>query len=428
MQITENKPNPAVLELAVELARADIERDLQAAAKRLAGHIEVPGFRKGAAPYDILSRHVGGEAKIYEGALQAIVGRTLESAIRERGIEVAGNPDISITKMVPPFGVSYKAVMVLLPSVVLGDVSKIKVQKKDAAATEADVAKAVQTIREMHATEAAVGRPAEQGDKVILDLEVKRDGVVIEHGAANDFPLTLGESRFIPGFEEQIIGLKAGGKKEFELKFPEQYYAKSLAGKPAQFSVSVKQVFERTVPEMDDAFAQELGHSQTAEDLREQIRRSLQYEKEREERERFEMAAMDELVKRSEFGEIPDQLIAREARKMLAELEQNVIRQGMKFGDYLESIKKSKEDLEKEFRPKAGHRVKISLVGREFGKQERVQVSDDEVARELAIAKKAYASQPELAAELESREYRDYVRNMLASRKIFRTLAEKVSK
>ena len=282
-------------------------------------------------------------------------------------------------------------------------------------------------MREIHATETAVLRAAQKSDKVILDLEVKRDGVIIENGTSKDFPLILGEGRFIPGFEEHIIGLKAGDKKEFELKFPEQYYAKSLAGKPAQFSVSLKQVLARTLPEPDDAFAKGLGHAQTAEDLRKQIRESLQYEKEREERERFEMACMDELVKHSTIGELAEPLIADEAQKMIAELEQNVTRQGMKFDDYLSSIKKSKEDLGREFKPKAEHRLKVSLVGRAFAKQENVSVSDDEVKQELNIAKKAYQSQPELLLRLESREYRDYTRNMLMSRKIFRTLAEKVS-
>ncbi|MBI2051127.1 MAG: trigger factor [Parcubacteria group bacterium] len=427
MQISENKLSASVLELVFDLERGDIEQDLQCAAKHIAEHIEIPGFRKGTAPYDVLARHIGGEAKIYEEALQSIVGRTLGAAVRERNMDASGEPDISITKMVPPFGVAYKAAIVLLPSVTLGDISSITLEKKEVKASDAEVEKVISNLRELHAAEAAADRPAQHGDRVVLDLEVKRANAAIEHGASKDFPLVLGEGRFIPGFEEQIMGLKAGDKKEFELMFPDGYYEKSLAGKPAQFAVSIKQVFERTVPEMDDAFAQELGHSQTADDLRTQIRESLQYEKEREERERFEMAAMDELVRRSEFGEIPDQLIAREARKMLAELEQNVARQGMKFEDYLESIKKPKDDLAREFRPQAEHRVKVSLVGRELGKREQIKISDDDVARELAIAKKAYASQPELAAELESPRYRDYVRNMLVSRKIFKALAEKVS-
>ena len=410
------------------MERSDIEGDLQRAAKHLAEHVEVPGFRKGAAPYDVLARHLKGEAKIYEEALQRIVGRTLEAAVRERNVDVAGEPHISVTKMVPPFGVSYKAVLTLFPSVALGDVSNIKLEKKEAKAADEDVEKVITNLREMYAKEAGVDRAAAAGDKVVLDLDVKRDGVVIENGTSKGFHLILGEGRFIPGFEEQIMGLKAGDTEEFELTFPDEYYEKSLAGKPATFSASITQVMERTLPAVDDVFAKDLGHSQTAEDLRKQIRESLQFEKEREEEERFEMAAMDELVKRSTFGEIPEQLVTGEAQKMLAELEQNVVRQGMKFDDYLTSIRKSKEDLTRELRPQAEHRAKISLVGREFGKQQNIQVSEEEVAAEIAIAKKAYQSRPELLARFESREYREYVRNMLASRKIFARLAEKVSK
>lgn len=427
MRITENKLSATTLELAFDLERSDIEQDLQRAAKHVAEHLEIPGFRKGMAPYDIVIRHMGGEAKTYEEALQSIVGRTLESVIRGRNLEVAGNPDISVTKMAPPFGVSYKAVIILLPSVALGDVSKIKLEKKEVSASDEEVEKVINNLREMRASEAAVVRPAAQGDKAVLDLEVKRDNVAIENGTSKDFPLVLGEGRFIPGFEEQIIGLKAGDTKSFELKFPDEYYEKSLAGKPATFSVLVKQVFERAMPAVDDAFAKDLGHAQTADELRKQIRESLQYEKEREERERFEMACMDELVKRSQIGELAEPLIAGEAQKMLAELEQGVVRQGMKFDDYLASIRKSKDDLMREFRPKAEHRLTTSLVGRAFGKQEQVSVNDDEVGREITIAKKAYQSRPELIAQLDSPRHREYVRTMLASRKIFARLAEKVA-
>ncbi len=427
MRIAEESQNAGVVELSIELERGDIEQDLRRAAKRLSERADIPGFRKGTAPYDVVSRHVGGEATIYEEALQSVVGRTLEAAVAERDLDVAGTPDISITRMVPPFGVSYKATITLLPSVTLGDASKIRLEKKSVRATDEEVLKAIGNLREMRVSEAAVDRAAAQGDKVVIDLEVKRGTVLIENGTSKDFPLILGEGRFIPGFEEQVIGLKAGGTKEFELKFPDQYYEKSLAGKTAQFSVVVTQVFERTLPEVNDVFAKDLGHSQTAEGLRKQIRESLQHEKEREEAERFEMAAMDELVKRSEIGELPETLLTGEVQKMLAELEQNVLRQGMHFDDYLTSIKKSKEDLSRELRPKAEHRIKVSLVGREFGKRENVSVSDDEVTQELDIAKKAYRAKPEIAAQLESPRYRDYVRNMLVSRKIFETLAKKVS-
>ncbi|OJI06674.1 trigger factor [bacterium CG10_46_32] len=427
MNIVEHKPSSAVLELTIELDRADIERDLQHAAKHLSEHSNVPGFRKGTAPYDVVSRSVGGEAKIYEEAIQSIVGRTLESEIRERNVGVAGQPEISIQKMVPPFGITYKAVISILPSATLGDVSSIKVEKKEASATDKDVEKVITNLREMHAKESLVERPAGRGDVAVLDLVVAHDKVVVENGTSKDFKLTLGEGGFIPGFEEQIIGLKAGDKKEFELKFPDEYYEKFLAGKPAQFTVSVTQVFERILPELNDAFAKDLGHAHTMEDLRKQIRESLQHEREREERERFEMAAMDELVKHSTIGEFSDQLIVAEAQKMVAELERNVKEQGMRFEDYLSSIKKSKEDLALECKPKAEHRLKVSLVGREFGKQENISASEEEVAKELGVAKKTYQHQPELLARLESPEYRDYVRNMLTSRKIFKTLAEKVS-
>lgn len=426
MNVIKNTPSKGTIELVIELERFDIEQDLARAARHLSEHLEIPGFRKGTAPYDVVCRHVGGESKVYEEALQGAVSRTLGRAVADEKLETVGMPEVSIQKMAPPFGVAYTAVFSLMPEVSLGDISKIIVAKKDASATEEEVQKVIAHLREMRAQEAAVDQPAKKGDKVVIDLEIKRGGVAIEHGVSKKFPLILGEGRLIPGFEDALIGLKAGDKKTFELTFPKEYFEKSLAGKPAEFSIVVQQVFERTLPELNDEFAQALGHAQTTKELEKQIRENLQFEKEREERERFEMAAMDELVKISTVGELSERMIADETRTMLHELEESIVQRGGKMDDYLASINKSRADLEKEFRPAAEHRLKVSMVGRAFGQTEQVSVDEGDVEREIAAHKKAYQSRPEMAAQFERREYHEHIRNMLTSRKIFERLAEKV--
>ena len=428
MNITENKLNESELELNFDLDRKDIEQDLQAAAKRVSENIEIPGFRKGNATYDTVCRHVGGEAKIYEESLQTIVGKSLIKAIQEKKIETVGKPEISIQKMVPPFGVSFKAKVALMPSVELGDVSKISIKKQDPKVEDADVQKVIDNILQMRVKEAVVDREIKQSDKAVVDFEVKRDGVTIENGKAADYALVIGEKKFIPGFEEQIMGLKAGDAKKFELEFPKQYFEKSLAGKKAEFDVKIKQVFERTVPDFDDEFAKQMGDYKSSKDLRDKIEENLKHEKEREEKEKFEVGAMQELVKISKIGNLSESMVKEEVDKMLHELEHDVSNQGIKLDDYLASIKKTKEDLQKDFRPKAEDRIKMMLVAREFGKSENVKIDEKDVEKEIEVSKKAHANNPEMLARFESGEYKQYVANALTSRAIFEKLTHKLTK
>ncbi len=427
MNITENNPNETSVELVVELERADIEADLQKAAKHLAGHMAIPGFRPGQAPYDIVARQMGGEAKIYEEALQAIISRPLPKIIVEKKLETMGRPAISIQTMVPPFGVSYKAVISLMPRVELGDVSKIKVKAKAVNHDLAEVEKVVDQLLEMRMNEAAVERAAQMGDKAVLDFEVKKDNVIIEGGKAQDYHLVLGSGQFIPGFEEQIVGTKPNEDKNFELVFPENYHAKHLAGAKAQFGVKVKQVFERTKPELTDEFAQSLGGYATAAKLREQIEANVKQDKAAKENERFELECMEELLKLSKVGPLAEKSLDEEVDKMLHELEHNVEERGMKFADYLQSIKKTSDDLKKDFRSKAEHRLKLGLVAREFGKAQNVVVDEAEVQKELDLTQKSYQHNPAAIKQFQTAEYRDYVRNVLTSRAIFSKLSEIVN-
>jgi trigger factor len=429
MKISENKISESKIELSFELDRTDIETDLQASCKRISEITEIPGFRKGSAPYDTVSRHVGGEMKIYEEAIEYIVNRVASKELQEKKYETIGKPDVSIQKIVPPFGVSFKVTISLMPKIELGDPSKIKIKKNEVKLEEADIQKVIDNLLQMRIKEALVDRGIQKGDKALLDFEVKRDGVAIENGKSTDYPLVIGEGKFIPGFEENVIGLKANEEKKFDLEFPKEYYEKSLAGKKAEFNVKIKQVFELEAPKLDDEFVKQLGADyKSVDDLKKQISDNLKLEKQREEDERFQMAAMDELVKISKIGELPHEAVHEEVHKMVHELEQNVAQQGMQFEDYLKSIKKSKEDLEKEFEPKAKVRLKIMLCAREFGNQEKVEISEADLTKEIEITKKAYQNQPETLAKFDSEDYKNYMRNALTSKRIFEKLVEKIAK
>lgn len=426
MDIKDNKKSESELEVIFELDRNDIEHDLQKAAKRISENISISGFRSGQAPYDVVCRRLGGEDKVYEEALNAIVGRTLSKFVTDKKLEVAGQPKIFIDKMAPPFGVIYKAVVSLMPKIEIGDLNSIKVKKAHSKATEEEVVKVIDNLLESRMSEAAVSRAAQKGDKVVIDFEIKRDNVLLEHGAAKDYFLILNKGQFIPGFEENVVGLKTGEEKKFEIEFPKNYYDKNLAGKKADVSLKVKQVFQLAKPELDDTFARSLGGYESAAKFKEQVRLNLQIEKEREDREKFEMAVMDELVKLSKIGDFSEQMIKEETDKMIHELEHSISAQGGKMDDYLKSIKKTRADLAAEFKPKAKQRLKIGLVAREFGKQENIKIEEGEVAKEIEVSKKAYANMPEILVQFDSEDYKNYARNALTSRKIFEILSSKV--
>lgn len=419
MKVIQTNSSESIVELLVELDRSDIEADLRKAAARLARNLNIPGFRPGNAPYDIVSRHLGGEAAIYEEAAQEIIGKTLSQELAARQLPIAGSPQVSLEKMVPGFGFSYKAVITLLPKIVLGDLSKIKIKKKEVKVSPEEVKKVIDNLRQSRAKEiaASTGRPAGKGDKVIIDFSLRQAGVLLEGSPAKNYPLLLGGNLFLPGFEENIIGLKQNEEKKFSL---------ILAGKTTDAEVKVKQIFERILPEPNDEFASSLGDYKNTAEFEEAIKKNLIYEKEQAEKERFELEAMEELLKISKIGELGESLIKEEAQKMLNELEHSVQHEGMKFDDYLQAIKKTREDLEKEFRPQAEHRLKIGLLAREFGRAEGVKVEESEIKRELEIAKKAYARVPEMLSQLDSKEYKNYIYNLLLSRRIFESLASKI--
>jgi trigger factor len=426
MKTTTNNPGKALIEIIVDLERADIEKDLQKAAKHFSEHLSIDGFRKGLAPYDLVCSKAGGEAKIYEAALESMVSKTLSNALKESKVKTMGSPKITIEKMVPPFGIKYKAEFSVMPFVELCDVSKISVEKKKVSVSEEDIKKVIQNLLKSRVKESSVARGAEKGDKIVIDFEISQNGVPVENGSSKNFEVIFGESNLIPGFEEQLLGLKPKDKKTFSLDFPKNYFQKFLAGKTADFNVNVIAVFSRELPEFNDDFVKSFG-AKTSKEMEEQIKERLVFEKENEEKERFEMSAMDELVKNSKIGEISDLIIQDEAKKMVKEVEDDIERRGGKIEEYLSSIKKTRQDLEKEFLSKAEQRIKISIVGRAFMESEQISVKESDVDAEIEVYKKAYQSNPEMILKLESRENREYLWNMLTSRKIFKVLAEKVS-
>jgi trigger factor len=408
------------LEIKVTIPAKELEPFLAKAIETLSSQTKIDGFRPGKVPLDVLKKKVG-EMKIYEeAALLAVEKSYVEIAIKEK-FEPLGSPKIDFEKLAPDNDFIYKAVVDLMPEVKIGDLKSIKVKEKEINITKADIEKVLEDLKKMRATDTLENKKAETGDKIEIDFDILRDNVPIDGGAQKKYPVIIGEGHFIPGFEENLIGLEANSEKEFELTFPEKYHNKNLAGKPAKFKVKVLAVYKRALPELNDEFAKTLG-SQTINDLKKQIEHNLEHEGHHKEEEKVEAELLDKLIDKSQVGDIPDSLVSSEAAKMVQELQSNVSTQGLKFDDYLKHLNKTPDQLKLDFVPQALKRIKAALLTRAIFFKEKMEIPENEVEIEIEAMSRYYQNNPEITKSLKTPEYRDYVKNMIGNRKVMEYL------
>lgn len=407
--------NTAALE--VEVSVEELLPFLDRAANELSHRHPVPGFRAGKVPFAVLVKRVPYE-QVMETALPKIVRATLPDALTKENLKAVGSPRIELLKNAQGNPLVYKATVALLPDVELGDYRALATKRQPVTITDTDVAKVLHDLRQSRAKEKLILRPATRGHKVEIDFRGTLDSVPLEGATSANHPLILGSGQFIPGFEEALIGMNANESRSFPLRFPEDYHEARLAGKTVDFHVTVKNVYELELPDADDAFAATVGAFKNLEELKEQLRENLNEERQRRERERLERAILEEIAGVSTIGELPDALIDEECAKMLAELRDGARERGMEWDKYLESIKRDEAALRAEFRPQAEHRLRLSLTLRAVAEAERIEVSDNDVDKEIEQAKKLYASNPEIQRNLGSGAYRSTMKTMLVNRRV----------
>ncbi|MBI3115071.1 MAG: trigger factor [Candidatus Kerfeldbacteria bacterium] len=421
MTLTVTQKPKNTVELDVALSADEFQAFITKAVKRLSEAVTVPGFRKGNVPEDILVQKLG-EKTILEEAAEEAVKQSFANAVADHRLATVGPPKIEVRKLARGNPLEFRATVALLPSVELGDLAKVNVQRKPIEVREDDVTAALEDLRKARRSESAKLAPAEKGDKMEINLDLFRDGVPVEGGQSQNHPVIIGDGTFIPGFEEQLIGLSPNETKEFTLTFPKDYRVKHLAGHPAQFRVTATNLFRLTTPELDDAFAKSLGAFQDLAALKAQIKKNIEAERRLGEEQRTEGELINAIVKASSIGDLPDLLIEEEERKMLDELEHDIEHRGMKMDDYLASLKKSREQLQNEMRPAAARRVKSALVLRELARIHKVSVDREEVERERAKLKEEYADDPAARSRLDDDEVTRYLATLLSNRKLIERL------
>ena len=407
------------VEITIEVSPAELTPYLTKAAAKMSETAKIEGFRPGKAPYDIVKGKFG-EMAIMQEALDDIIMKTYTEAVQENGLVTLGQPKIDLEKIAPENPFVYKATVAILPEVKVGDLSRLKVSRQAVKVEDEQVEKIIEDVRAMRAGENKVDRAAQMGDLVKIDFNVYRDGVPIENGKSQNYPLKLGENRFIPGFEQEVAGLAAGEEKEFKLKFPDDYHEKSLAGKPHEFKVKVNEVAEVMLPEVTDEFAKEIsgGKYATVSELKAGIKENVRLDEENKEEKRVETEMLEAAVKACEFEPLPEVLVHEEIHRMIHELEDNIARQGLQFSDYLASLKKTADELEQEMRPAAETRVKTSILAREIYLSQKMEVTPDEIEKEISEIAKGYQDNPQVRAQLEAETYKEYLKNTLGNKKV----------
>lgn len=423
----ENLPKHAV-KLTITVPFEEMQPMLEEAAAHVSEHVQIPGFRPGKAGYEIVKQRVG-EMKILEEALEEIVRKTLVEAVNAEKVETVGSPSINVEKLAPGNDLVYTAELALMPTIEkLADHEKLSVKKKDAVATEEDVEKTLLELQKMQRKEvrAPANVEAKKADKAIVDLLMKKDGVIVEGGTAKNYQVYLSEPHYIPGFSEELVGMKETGTKTFTLTFPKDHYQKHLAGSPVEFEVTLNELYHLDTPTLDDAFAGGLGQKDLAA-LKALLHSNISGEKAQEEAKRQELEILTLIAKESRFTEIPELLVNQEVNKMIHELEHGVEEQGGKFDDYLQSIKKTIAQLKLDFAPRAIERIKASLVVREAGKQMQIEVTAAEIDAALDTLGQQYKDK-ESRDKIYAPEYREYMEVALKNKKVIEKLREVMMK
>ncbi|MCY9184758.1 trigger factor [Bacillus halotolerans] len=376
--------------LTVEVDAETFKTALDDAFKKVVKQVSIPGFRKGKIPRGLFEQRFGVEA-LYQDALDILLPVEYPKAVEEAGIEPVDRPEIDVEKIEKGESLIFTAKVTVKPEVKLGEYKGLGVEKDDTAVTDEDVQNELKGLQERQAELVVKEEGAvEEGNTVVLDFEGFVDGEAFEGGKAENYSLEVGSGSFIPGFEDQLVGLEAGAEKDIEVTFPEEYHAEDLAGKPAVFKVKIHEIKAKELPELDDEFAKDIDEEvETLAELTEKTKKRLEEAKENE----ADAKLREELVlKASENAEIdvPQAMIDTELDRMLKEFEQRLQMQGMNLELYTQFSGQDEAALKEQMKEDAAKRVKSNLTLEAIAKAENLEVTDEEVDAELSKMAEAY--------------------------------------
>ncbi|WP_338777455.1 trigger factor [Metabacillus sp. FJAT-52054] len=376
--------------LTVEVDAETFDNALDEAFKKVVQQVSIPGFRKGKVPRSLFEQRFGVES-LYQDALDILLPVEYGKAIDETAIEPIDRPEIDIDSMGKGETLTFTAKVTVKPEVKLGDYKGLEVDKDDAEVTDEDVDQELKQLQERQA-ELVVKEDGkiEDGDTVVMDFEGFVDGEAFEGGQADNYSLEIGSGSFIPGFEEQLVGLETGAEKDVEVTFPEEYHAEELAGKAATFKVKIHEIKAKELPELDDEFAKDVDEEvETLEALKAKTKERLQETRKTEAENKLRDALVEKAAENAEV-EIPQVMIDSEVERMMKEFEQRLQMQGMNLELYFQFSGQDEEALKQQMNEDAAKRVKFNLTLEAVAAAENLEVTDAEVDEELSKMAEMY--------------------------------------
>ena len=404
------------VELTISLGAEELKAAEQVALTKLAKEVKIEGFRKGKAPLEMVAAQVD-PILLNQETLENALSKSVAEAFLKEKVQAINRPEVDVKKFIPGTELEFTATTEIMPKVELGDYKKLGVKKEAAKVSKKEVKETIDRILKNFAEKKKVEREAKNGDEVIIDFLGKKDGVAFDGGKAEKFPLELGSKSFIPGFEEGLIGKKAGDELSLDLEFPKDYHAKDLAGAKVVFEVKIHEVRENVEPEINKEFLSKLGDFKTKEEFEKQIEEDLKTQKQAEADEKFK----DELVKKlAEVSKVPvpEILLEDQKRSIEMDMQQNLMYSGLSLEDYLDRMGKTREEwLEKDVKEAAEMRVKSGLALAELSKVEKVKSDTRELDNRIAQLKEQYGNSKEVQKQLSSDDVRRNLANQILTEK-----------
>lgn len=423
MSLQVEKLEKNMARLTIEVPAEEFEKALQNAYNKQKKNINVPGFRKGKVPRQMIEKMYGPEI-FYDDAANEIIPKAYEAEVKECDLVIVSRPEIDIAQIKKGEPFVFTAEVALKPEVTLGEYKGMEVDTVSVEVTPEEVDAKIKEEAEKNARTITVeGRAVQDGDEVILDYEGFVDGEAFEGGKGENHPLTIGSGSFIPGFEEQLIGAEPEQEVEVKVTFPEEYHAKELQGKEAVFKCMVHEIKAKEIPEIDDEFASEVSDFDTLDEYKADVEAKLKEQKESAALEQKEDQAVEKAVANATM-EIPDAMIDEQVRQMMNDFAQNIQYQGISVEQYMQLTGMTKEKMEEEMRPQAVKRIESRLVLEAVAKAENIEISDERLDEEIAKMAETYRMEADKLKEYMGEEEKKQMKEDIAVQEAVTFLAE----
>jgi trigger factor len=424
MKVSVKNLSDTRVELTILLDSEELAIAEQVAVEKLSRDVKVPGFRKGKTPVAVASKNINPVA-LHEETLNNAISKAVAEAFTEKKLRALDRPAVEVKKMVPGEMLEFTAEVDILPTVKLGNYKKLKAVVEKVKVADSEINEIIERICKGFASKTEVKRAARMGDEATINFIGKKDGVAFDGGTGNDYPLTLGSGQFIPGFEEGIVGHKAGETFDLDLTFPADYGSAELKGTKVTFTTTLVAVKEVVAPELTDELAAKSGPFKTVDDLKNDIKRELTTQKERELNEKLKDDLVSQLIKASTVP-VPEILIADQSESIKKDFVNNLMYRGLSLTQYLDNkgFKSEEEWLEKEVKDAAIKRVQAGLVLAELSKVEKIEATSAELDERLATYRQQYGKSPEALKQFDQPEIRHEIASQLLTEKTVERLVE----